>query len=102
MTFGGMTSGQVVTNEVYTYDVLESKWTKPEVSGPQPMGRWCHSAELIRRELIVFGGWAYVTQAGQRHTFLNDLHVLDVDTMTWREIQTFGQIPIPRCQAHCF
>lgn len=102
LVFGGMTVGQQVTNDVYVYSIADDKWARQPVFGTKPAPRWCHSAQLVGQTLLVFGGWSYVTQAGERHTFLNDLHALDVESMTWREIQTFGEIPRPRCQAPCF
>ena len=102
VVFGGMGVGQLVMNDVHVYDAIKDEWTLPRVAGTAPRGRWCHSSHLVERDLLVFGGWVYVTGMGQRHTFLNDLHVLNVDTMVWSEVDTVGAVPRALCQAPCF
>jgi Kelch motif len=56
-------------------------WYQPDVrfpdsSEPVPGPRAAHSCNLIGNKLFVFGGWN-----GKKG--LNDLNVLNVDTMEW-------------------
>ena len=50
-----------------------------------------HSADyfVTRREVYVFRG-------GNGREYLNDLHALNVDTYTWRKVNTAGSLPQQR------
>ncbi|GJU28192.1 acyl-CoA-binding domain-containing protein 4-like protein isoform X1 [Tanacetum coccineum] len=54
------------------------------------VSRGGQSVTLVGSNLVIFGG-----QDGKR-TLLNDLHILDLETMTWDEIDTLGVSPSPR------
>lgn len=41
------------------------------------VSRGCHSVTLIANTLVIFGG------QDARRSLLNDLHILDLETMTW-------------------
>lgn len=63
------------------YNSFFSMWYQPDVrfpdsSEPVPGPRAAHSCNLIGNKLFVFGGWN-----GKKG--LNDLNVLNVDTMEW-------------------
>ncbi|KAI7741666.1 hypothetical protein M8C21_005364 [Ambrosia artemisiifolia] len=80
-----------VIGSVGVYD----QWVAPPVSGPRPKPRYevsrgGQSVTLVGNTLVIFGG-----QDGNR-TLLNDLHILDLETMTWDEIDTIGVSPSPR------
>lgn len=60
-------------------------WNYPIfVNGP-PGARAAHSCDVIGTRLFVFGGWN-----GKRA--LNDLHVLETETMTWSEPEHSGRL----------
>ncbi|RAL54497.1 hypothetical protein DM860_001625 [Cuscuta australis] len=60
--------------------------------GVPPAGRLHHAATVhtARRELLIFGGLKYPE-------FVNDLHVLNIDTWEWSRPKQHGEIPGPRC-----
>ena len=64
-------------------------WSKPAINGAGASARGGHSAVLYGNELIVFGGQFY---AGE-FQYLNDLHWLDVETLTWSQKKVSGDIP---------
>lgn len=66
-------------------------WSQPSQGDPKtiPGPRAAHSSDLIRNKLYVFGGWN-----GKKA--LNDLHILDVDLMTWEEQSPGGTSPSTR------
>lgn len=41
-----------------------------------------HSVTLVGSSLVIFGG------EGAKRSLLNDLHILDLETLTWDEIET--------------
>ncbi|OIT05943.1 acyl-coa-binding domain-containing protein 5 [Nicotiana attenuata] len=54
------------------------------------LSRGGHSVTLAGTSLVIFGG-----QDANR-SLLNDLHILDLETMTWDEMGTLGVPPSPR------
>lgn len=85
------------------------EWSQVTVSGHVPPPRYNHSAQLIGTKMYLFGGWTnhpcapppdYRDKMQVKHSyFYNDLYCLDIDTMHWTKIETFGIPPSPRCQA---
>ena len=67
-------------------------WLKPAVNGRPPSARGGHSAVLADFQLVVFGGHYYAGQG--EFVYLNDTHVLDVETMTWHPVQCDGDGPM--------
>lgn len=61
-----------------------------ETSGKVPVAREGHSATLVGSKVIVFGG------EDRRRRLLNDVHVLDLETMTWDLVETTQTPPAPR------
>jgi len=65
-------------------------WTKPLVNGTVPTPRYGHTAILMSSKLVIYGGNDIY------HPILNDLYILDLDTMTWTKIeQDEGEITDP-------
>ncbi|XP_068648393.1 acyl-CoA-binding domain-containing protein 4 [Aristolochia californica] len=61
-----------------------------ETSGKVPVARGGQSATVVGSKLIMLGG------EGKLRQLFNDLHVLDLDTMTWSEVKTMQTPPAPR------
>ncbi|KAE8677754.1 Galactose oxidase/kelch repeat superfamily protein, putative isoform 2 [Hibiscus syriacus] len=65
---------------------------RAECNGAAPSPRESHTATLIGDDkVVIFGGSG---EGGAN--YLNDLHVLDLRTMTWTSPQVRGHIPVPR------
>ena len=54
--WGGMTN-KGYCNVLYALDVDAHTWSKPLVSGYIPRGRWYHSACVLRKDMLIHGGW---------------------------------------------
>jgi len=67
------------SNQLVYYDRSSDKWVWPDCTGTTPTPRAAHSSAVIRDKVYVFGG-RYVSQR------LNDLHCLDLNTMTWNSL----------------
>ncbi|MBA0837633.1 hypothetical protein Goarm_009774, partial [Gossypium armourianum] len=61
-----------------------------ETSGKIPVARGGHSVTLVGSKLIVFGG------EDRSRKLLNDVHVLDLQTMTWSVVEATQTPPAPR------
>ncbi|KAK6143923.1 hypothetical protein DH2020_024271 [Rehmannia glutinosa] len=97
------------------------QWVGPPISGPRPKARYEHGAAVIDDKMYIFGGNhngrylndLQVSRGGQsvtlvgmtlvifggqdaKRSLLNDLHILDLESMTWDEMDTVGVPPSPR------
>ena len=72
---------------LYSFDVDNHRWSKPNVSGTVPKPRAYHSACALGKVMYVYGGNTQVTQC------TNDLHKLETTTMVWSLINTRGSPP---------
>lgn len=89
--FGG-TNGTNKVNDVHVLDLKTREWSRPHCKGIAPSPRESHTATLCgNKKLVIFGGSG---EGGAN--YLNDLHVLDLKTMSWTSPQVNGDIPVPR------
>ncbi|KAF8020822.1 hypothetical protein BT93_G1294 [Corymbia citriodora subsp. variegata] len=61
-----------------------------ETSGKAPEARGGHSVSLVGSKLIVFGG------EDRKRRLLNDVHILDLETMSWELFEATKTPPAPR------
>jgi hypothetical protein len=60
------------------------RWKQIETRGRRPVGRAGHSATLLNNKLYIFGGYNSID--GTSFFYLNDLHILDVESMEWIDV----------------
>src|SRR4029079_10776706 len=70
-------------DELFAFNSLTLKWSRPEVSGDTPDARIGHSATVCGRKMYIFGGFDLISRR-----YFQDVHSLDLDTFTWNEIVT--------------
>lgn len=75
---------------VYYIDVETSLYGVIETPGYVPVARTGHSATLAGSRLIIFGG------EDRNRKLLNDVLVLDLDSMTWTVVNSTQTPPAPR------
>jgi len=83
-------------NDLYTIELKVNQgvhgWVVPQIYGKPPSPRESHSAVSFRDsthdKLIIYAG-----MNGYR---LNDVYILDIDSMSWSNPVTVGDIPLPR------
>ncbi|RXH77423.1 hypothetical protein DVH24_023697 [Malus domestica] len=97
--FGGCGKSASNDNEVYFNDlyILNTEtfvWKRATTSGNPPSRRDSHTCSSWKNKLIVIGG-----EDGHDY-YLSDVHILDTDTLIWRELKTTGQFMPPR-GGHC-
>ncbi|GAA0165119.1 hypothetical protein LIER_20601 [Lithospermum erythrorhizon] len=90
ISIGGHTKDPTETLQVKVYDLQTSTLSALKTYGKPPVSRGGHSVSHVGTTLVIFGG-----QDANR-TLLNDLHILDLETMTWDEMDTIGVAPSPR------
>ena len=81
--FGGTWTDEedttIYMNDLHVLDVRTLTWSLPNTSGCPPIEREGHTASAVETRLFIFGG-TWVDCEDQSH-YLNDLHLLDVETM---------------------
>lgn len=80
---------------LYVLDTENFHWSRPHTKGNPPQGRSGHSAVLVNDKIVIFGG------GGHGGTPLNDVHYLDLKTLTWIQPQIRGTPPFPRAGHTC-
>ncbi|CAJ1960839.1 unnamed protein product [Sphenostylis stenocarpa] len=66
--------------KVKVLDLQTATWSTLKTFGKAPVSRGGQSVTLVGGTLVIFGG------QDAKRTLLNDLHILDLETMTWDEI----------------
>jgi hypothetical protein len=84
-------NGREYLNDLHSLDCSSFTWTLIRSTGAIPQARANHSSAVLvdTHELVIFGGWT-----GRER--LNDVHILDIDTLTWSKPDIGGELPHPR------
>ncbi|KAM5561212.1 acyl-CoA-binding domain-containing protein 4 [Rosa sericea] len=90
ISVAGHTKDPTESIQVKAFDLHTSTWSFLKTYGKPPTSRGGQSVTLIGGSLVIFGG------QDAKRTLLNDLHILDLETMTWDEIDAVGVSPSPR------
>ncbi|KAL7539125.1 hypothetical protein ACHAXR_009037 [Thalassiosira sp. AJA248-18] len=92
---GWLGSGPLAASDMWVLDISGGldrlRWFQPPTLGTPPGPCNMHSADFIPSR-----GEVYVFRGGNGREYLNDLHALDVESYTWREVQTHGVAPQQR------
>lgn len=92
---GWLGSGPLAASDMHVLDVSaggrQLRWYKPPHRGVGPGPCNMHTADYIPHLRSV-----YVFRGGNGREYLNDMHALDVETLTWRRVDTTGAIPQQR------
>ncbi|KAI9255934.1 hypothetical protein EDC94DRAFT_617226 [Helicostylum pulchrum] len=83
---GRLATSRKMTNYLYILDLHTLVWTRhipPPDSDKPPMARYFHSASVYKNQLIIFGGMGYSRLSNDGLCVLDDISVLDVNTMCW-------------------
>lgn len=90
LSIAGHTKDPSETVSVKAFDPQTSSWSILKTYGKAPVSRGGQSVTLVGTILVIFGG------EDAKRTLLNDLHILDLETMTWDDIDAVGVPPSPR------
>ncbi|KAG5084335.1 hypothetical protein JHK84_054373 [Glycine max] len=90
LSIAGHTKDPSESIQVKVFDLQMATWSTPKIFGKAPVSRGGQSVNLVGKTLVIFGG------QDAKRTLLNDLHILDLETMTWDEIDAVGVPPSPR------
>lgn len=90
---GWLGAGPLAASDMHVLEIngKQLRWYQPQIRGTPPGPCNMHSADYVRANSEV-----YVFRGGNGREYLNDLHALHVDTLTWRQVETVGAIPQQR------
>ena len=92
---GWLGTGPLAASDMHVLDISSGgrllRWYQPAVKGTPPGPCNMHSADYVAANKEV-----YVFRGGNGHEYLNDLHALNVETLSWREVITTGAVPEQR------
>lgn len=86
IVFGGWVSKKMkqtasrCSRSTFSFDSITIKWKKLSFCNRVPTARRNHSAVVLGRDMFIYGG---ISDSGRT---LGDLHVLDLEESTWREV----------------
>ncbi|XP_022939657.1 acyl-CoA-binding domain-containing protein 4-like isoform X1 [Cucurbita moschata] len=83
-------SDRILVLAVHCIDLETDTWSVMETSGKVPIACAGHSATLFGSKIIMFGG------EDSSRRLINDIHVLDLETLTWDLVETKQTPPAPR------
>ncbi|KAL1211720.1 Acyl-CoA-binding domain-containing protein 4 [Cardamine amara subsp. amara] len=90
LSIGGHTKDPSESMQVKVFDTHTCAWSMLKTYGRPPVSRGGQSVTIVGKTLVIFGG------QDAKRSLLNDLHILDLETMTWDEIDSIGASPSPR------
>ncbi|KAE8706769.1 Galactose oxidase/kelch repeat superfamily protein isoform 2 [Hibiscus syriacus] len=94
--YGGW-DGKKWLSDLYILDTISLEWTELSVTGSPPPPRCGHTATMVEKRLLVFGG------RGGGGPIMSDLWALkglieeENETPRWTQLKLPGQVPSPRC-----
>lgn len=81
---------EIYYNDIYILNTETFVWKRAATSGTPPSPRDSHTCSSWKNNIIIVGG-----EDGHDY-YLSDVHVLDTDTLVWRELTTSGHLLPPR------
>eukprot|EP00850_Spirogloea_muscicola_P015319 SM000116S24240 [mRNA] locus=s116:223620:228918:- [translate_table: standard] len=90
LVIGGHTKDPSQTVTVRAFDTEALSWSELTPGGDIPVARGGQSVTRAGSSLVMFGG------EDSRRRLLNDVHNLNLNTMTWSTVETKGTRPPPR------
>ncbi|KAL4351498.1 hypothetical protein GQ457_06G020870 [Hibiscus cannabinus] len=90
LSIAGHTKDPSEIIQVKEFDPQTGSWSILKTYGKAPVSRGGQSVTLVGSTLVIFGG------QDAKRTLLNDLHILDLETMTWDDFDAVGVPPSPR------
>ncbi|ONK78638.1 uncharacterized protein A4U43_C02F20900 [Asparagus officinalis] len=90
LSVAGHTKDPTETVTVKEFNPQTCTWADLKTYGKPPISRGGQSVTLVGDTLVMFGG------EDAKRSLLNDLHILDLETMTWDDMDAIGTPPSPR------
>ncbi|KAI3848239.1 hypothetical protein MKX03_003517 [Papaver bracteatum] len=90
LSVAGHTKNPSESVAVKAFDLQTGTWSTLKTYGKAPASRGGQSVTRVGTSLVMFGG------EDAKRTLLNDLHILDLESLTWDDVDAVGVPPSPR------
>ncbi|MCL7028603.1 hypothetical protein MKW94_020059 [Papaver nudicaule] len=90
LSVAGHTKNPSESVTVKAFDLQTGTWSTLKTYGKAPASRGGQSVTRVGTSLVMFGG------EDAKRTLLNDLHILDLESLTWDDVDAVGVPPSPR------
>lgn len=87
--FGGIGRNEILSNDVWIFDLNLHVWSRPSVRGTKPSPRSDHVASLVGKNMFISGGTTNTE-------YLSDVYYLCTETLVWYCSTISGEQPEPR------
>lgn len=87
--FGGIGRNELLSNDLWIFDLNLNIWSRPSVRGTKPSARSHHIASLVGKNMFVSGGSTH-------SEYLSDVYYLCTETLVWYCSTISGDEPAPR------
>lgn len=103
--FGGVCENFLYFDGMQSLDLSSMAWKDLQTTGPKPSARMGHSAVIVDKHLLIFGGFALKKEVEEalidsgtllEACYSNDIRVFDVESFTWSRLRTHGTPPVGR------
>jgi len=100
--FGGIEQTGKVNDELWVMNTHEQAvvWRRVVTDGHQPIARSDHSSVLMNGCLLLFGGRNDGLFSVHGDCCINDISILNIETLTWENVRVLGTVPSARW-GHC-
>eukprot|EP01027_Heterolobosea_sp_BB2_P015859 GEZU01022656.1.p1 GENE.GEZU01022656.1~~GEZU01022656.1.p1 ORF type:complete len:300 (+),score=21.93 GEZU01022656.1:649-1548(+) len=98
--YGGISNYGSYQNDLWEYNTVTGEWKELVFKGDVPQRYNFAMTTGSDGQIYMFGGWQ-----GTSESLMNNLMVLNLETLEWRQCEQYGHIPPPRaghamCCAH--
>lgn len=95
--FGGFISGKNphYSNKLFEFDLTEISYKEVKTTGSIPEPRTDHSSCMVDNQMAIIGG---VTA---KNVYLDEIYLLNLDSMIWTKVNAKGEYPSPRTGHGC-
>jgi Kelch motif len=95
--FGGFIGGERprYSNTLYQFDITDILYKEVPTSGSLPPPRTDHTATMVGKNMVIFGG------VNGSNNYLNDIYMLNMEGRVWSRFTPKGEDPSPRTGHAC-
>ena len=99
IVFGGVGEGEVVSNELKSFNVESGTWTSPKAKGTAPSARYGHASCSNGRTVFMYGGDGFQSGSGEGEELLpvkfDDMYTLHFagNVWNWTAVATGSSTP---------
>ncbi|KAL4506637.1 hypothetical protein ABPG72_000208 [Tetrahymena utriculariae] len=89
--YGGL--GMEVLNDLCLFNIQQNEWLPLPQRGEYPKeGRFGHSLDIYKKQLIMFGGEKKCTPSSKLKELVNEVRIMNLETFEWKILRNSGDM----------